>query len=211
MKALDESTGITVTGVASIFAPPDVARVQIGVSSVRPDPGDARDAAAATMRALISTLRSGGVDEPDLRTMHIAVSEEFDYVDGKKTKRRFRAQNQLLATIRNPDAVGNIVDAAISAARDDVVLHGVSFEIEYLRPLQRQALSAAFEDALARAQTLAASTGLELGSVRRILEEDSHPQPFPGRMAIMAEAASTPVLAGEQEITARVVVTWSLA
>lgn len=210
---MTETQGITTTGTAAISAPPDIARVEVGVSTLGKDAARAHEAAAVAMQTLTASLRDHGLADKDLRTSRITVAAEHEYKDGKQKPRGFRATNQLTATLRDLDQSGAIIDATVAAAGDVVTVHGIHFEIEERAQLERKALAAAFDDAKGRAQVLATAAGVQLGPVVRVTEGEAAPSfPRPMRSAMMmAESTPTPVEPGELEISAHVTVTWSIA
>jgi uncharacterized protein YggE len=120
--------------------------------------------------------------------------------------------NVLAVTVRALDTLPALLDDALLAGGESVVLHGIEFDVEKRRELERGALEAAVGDARARAETLAAAAGARLGTVVSIdaRERERGAGPVP-RMAMMAErAAATPVEAGSIEVEVTVDVTYAI-
>ena len=204
--------GVTTTGVGAVRVTPDIARVSIGVSVRGQDAAEARTSAASAMAAVLGALKAQGIGDADLRTGRLSLSAEYDYKDGEQKRRGFRATNELLLTVRDIANAGAVVDAGVAAGGDASVVHDITFDVVDAKPLQRQALEAAYLDAHTRAEALAAAAGVTLGTPFRIEEQAAEPLHRPGgRMALMTEATPTPIEAGEQEVTARVLVTWNIA
>jgi uncharacterized protein YggE len=208
-----QPNGITTTGEGLASAPPDIARLNAGVSALRTKAADAREATAASLQRMIDALRTAGIAESDLQTRRMAVTPEFDYDKGKQRPRGVRATNVVSVTIRDLDNAGAIIDATLSAGGDDAVLHGIDFAIEHPDAQHDAALRAAVADARRKAETLAAATGVTLGGPLRISELDVRGGPQPRLMmaAMDTESAPTPVAPGEVDVTARVEVTWAIA
>jgi uncharacterized protein YggE len=206
------ANGITTTGEGTTSAPPDIARLSVGVSALRTRAGDAREAAAASLQRMIDALRAAGITDNDLQTRSMAVTPEFDYDKGRQRPRGVRATNVISVTIRDLDNAGAIIDAALSAAGDDAVLHGIDFAIEHPDAQHDAALRAAVADARRKAETLAAATGVSLGAPLRIAEHVFLHRPT-ARLAVALEVESgpTPVAPGEVDVNARVEVTWAIA
>jgi uncharacterized protein YggE len=204
--------GVTVTGEASLSATPDIAKLAVGVSSLRANANDARDAAAASVQRMLDVLSSAGVAERDVQTHRLALTPEYDYDKGRQRQRGVRGTNTLAVTLRDLDGAGATIDSVLTAGGDDVVLHGIDFALEHPEAFTDEARRAAVADARRRAETLAASAGVALGMPTRIVEHGTEPA-FPRpMMAMRAEAASapTPVAPGQIEVTVRVEVTWAI-
>ena len=112
--------------------------------------------------------------------------------------------------VRNLDKLGGVLDQLVTAGANQ--MNGISFDVSKAETLKDDARKAAMENAKRRAQLLATAAGAEVGEVLQISEETSQqgPRPvvFAKQRAAMAE--SVPVERGEQELEARVTVTWKL-
>ena len=92
-------------------------------------------------------------------------------------------------------------------------INGPTFGFSDTTRLEEQALRRAVENAHSKAQALAQTAGVELGKVYSITQS-AYSQPVPrhlsNTMSLSRAAESVPVSAGEDEITARVDVVYSL-
>jgi uncharacterized protein YggE len=102
---------------------------------------------------------------------------------------------------------GAAIDAAVAAGANQI--YGPTLTSDDARKLYGQALDAAVDDAEGRARILAAAAGATLGRVVTIAESSAPPQPLIEKAA--ATDASTPIVAGRQETTANVTVTFALS
>jgi uncharacterized protein YggE len=205
--------GIAVTGVGHVTAIPDKAILTLGVSVLEKTAAQARAKAADAQQALISSLGKHAIAAGDRQTNALRVMAEYDYKDGAQRLRGYRVTNTLAVTVRTLDDLPALIDDALQAAGDAATLHGVEFDAEDRRGLERQALEAAVADARARAEVLAAATGARLGRVMSVdARETSQGGPIP-RMALLAErsGAPTPVEPGSLEIEAKVEITYEIA
>jgi uncharacterized protein YggE len=151
------------------------------------------------------------VAENDIQTasFQIQIEEPRDPQTGRPIGPRvYRVVHVYTAIFQDLEAVGAGVDAAVGAGANRV--EGIAFQVGSPDRLAMEARRLAAEDAKARAQTLAATLGAQLGPVQSV-RETSLTRPIPGPMARMAaEAAAVPVAAGELEITVEIEVTWQL-
>jgi uncharacterized protein YggE len=116
--------------------------------------------------------------------------------------------------VRDIDTVGSVIDTVVEAGANQV--NGISFRIEDPSEAEAIARSSAVEDARAKADQLAADAGVEITGVFSITESGGQqPQPFYLERAEMAMAsdsgASTPVLAGEVEVSVNVFIQYEIA
>jgi len=117
----------------------------------------------------------------------------------------FSASNSVSATI-GVDRAGSLIDAAVAVGANDV--SGPDLSSANAKRLYQQALGDAVADARAHAEILARAAGRSVGAITSMTEGGA--QPVPVYRAAAADASSTPVVAGQQETTATVTVTFAL-
>ena len=124
---------------------------------------------------------------------------------------RYRARQGVRAVVRPARRVGEVVDAGVRAGA--TVSSGPSFFVADTRALQRRALTAAFDDARAKAAALAARAGLTLGRPLSVREstfvgddrsQDDSTEQNAGQQ--QGEAAPAPTRPGNTSVEATVFV-----
>jgi uncharacterized protein YggE len=106
------------------------------------------------------------------------------------------------------DRAARLSDIAVRAGADTV--SGPSLSVADRDAQYRRALERAFDDARAKAETLAAAAGVSLGEVTAIVE-GGQPHDFPVyATAERALDAKTPIEPGSEEIAASVTVTFAI-
>lgn len=207
-------TGIMVSGTGKVSAKPDIARVTLGVSTLRDTVQAARDQAAASMDAIITSMKADGVADKDIQTQQLNIQPEYDYSNSKQTLRGFRVTNTVTATVRNINATSKLVDDAVAAGGDDTQIQNIAFSIDKPDDLKQQARKQAVEDAKQKAQTLADAAGVAVGGAITISETGYTPPVYYDRAASGPVAApqtgSTPIQPGELDVQIDVSVTWSI-
>lgn len=197
---MSESNGITVTGSGTASVAPDTATVSLGVSVLAPTAAEAASSAARSAQALIDALDGAGVDRPDIRTVRYHLAAEYEWTDSGRRDLGYRAQNSVVAMVRDISTVGQVIDAAVAAAGDAVTVEGLDFTVGDTTGALTRAREAAWEDVMERARHLAALAGVSLGRPVEIEESEGRMAP-PAPKALRMEAASTPVEAGTLEVT----------
>ncbi len=207
---------LSINGEGRVSGAPDVARVDLGVSVLRDTVAQAQDEAARAMAAVLDTLQDNGVDEDDISTTSFNVFPEFDFTERGQTLRGFRVLNSVSVLIRDIDSAGDVIDDAIAAAGDVVVVNSITFTIEDPTPLLDQARELAVADARRKAEALAGLNDVSLGPVVAISESGALPSAsvaFDGRGAFAIEQAAfapTPISGGQIEVFLSVFVTYAL-
>jgi uncharacterized protein len=197
----DEGDSITVSGVGDVESVPNEAQMSVGVET-RGDTARAAIAANAdAARRIINALRQAGGRE--LATQYVSVypvSGESGTITG------YSASNSVSA-VSDVDDAAALIDAAAGAGANQISGPGLSSR--NAEELYRQALAEAVEQARERAQVLAKAAGRSVGEISAIVE-GSGPSPLPYAERAAMDAASTPIVPGEQETSATVTVTFEL-
>jgi uncharacterized protein YggE len=206
---------ISVSGEGKVSAKPDLALITLGVSSLAPTVAEARETAAASLDAMIASMKANGVEDDDIQTQQLYINAEYNYNNGNTTLRGFRVQNTVSAKIRNIDNTGKVVDDAVNAGGNNTTIDSIAFTIDDPKELQAQARAAAVGDARAKAETLASAGGVDVGAPITISEgsfqQPYHPYPAADRAAEGAQTgAATPIEAGELDVIVSVQVVFEL-
>ncbi len=210
-----ESRSVHVTGIGSVTGEPDIATLYLGVSVEKETVEAAREEAASAMTAMIDSLKDNDIAENDIQTENFSIYPQYDYTDEGRVLRGYRANNTVNAKVRELENLSDIIDDAIAAGGDIVVVNSIQFMIEDPTPLQAQARALAVKDAEVKAQTLAAAGGVTLGKPITITETSRSAGP---PIAFAEEAAfaddsgrtSTPIQAGELTVTVNVTVAYEI-
>ncbi|HEX5823890.1 MAG TPA: SIMPL domain-containing protein [Candidatus Limnocylindrales bacterium] len=204
---------VVVPGHGTVVVSPDVASLRLGVVVVRPTAGEAREAAAATMTAVVDALLAGGIERRDLRTSLVSLDAVRDYSSERGPQvTGYQLSNTIEATVRRLESAGALIDAALAAGATS--MDGLSFRVADPREPLAEARRLAVADARSRAETLAAEAGLTLGRVVEIVEGGlAGPRPpMPMAELRMKSAAdtTTPVEAGTDELAVSLTVTYAV-
>jgi uncharacterized protein YggE len=201
----EEPAGIVVVGRGKAEARPDVAILQLGVEARRPTVAAAREAAAQAQTALLAALRANGVAEDRIQTQAFSVQPDFDYAETGRRLRGYVVSQSIRVRASVDEQLGAAIDAAVSAAGDEVRFDGISFEVSDPAAVRAQARERAVADARRVAEELARHAGVELGEPIAIEEVGAS---VPGPYMMRAEAAdtATPIAPGmsETELEVRV-------
>jgi uncharacterized protein YggE len=212
-QTVDLRRKISVNGQSSSLVANDAARLTLGVSGTRPTAKGALGAASRQMQRVIASVKAGGVAPADIRTQNISVSRLTTRLKGGRTLHRgYRATQSIRVVVRDIEQTGVLVQRAVNAGATRV--SGPEFFVSNASRSYREALAAAFDDAKADAEALAARAGGRLGAVLSI-EESTDSEPVPEALSAApsptaSDAPAPPVQAGESRLEASVSVVFEL-
>jgi uncharacterized protein YggE len=200
--------GITVVGSGSAKVVPDVAQWSFGVQTSAENADAALGENSKAMKRILDALRNAGIAKEDLRTEQVSVYPRTSN-DGRSIV-GYDASSSVWATVRDLDRSGAIVDAAVAAGANQV--SGPSLTVSDTEAQYADAVDAAFDDARARAEAIAAKAGVTLGAPIAIVDSGAGGMPVPYYERAVADfaAADMPVEPGVQEVGATLTVTFAI-
>ncbi len=210
MSESEAHDGVLVVGTGVVATPPDVMNLVLGVSVRRDSVAAARADAARLTRAIVDALTTTGVAEEDLQTARFGVHPEYRHTERRRLLDGYRVTSTVRVTVRDLDRAGDVVDAAIAAGGNDVVLEHVAFAVEDDTEPRAAARLLAWNDALDKATQLARHARLNLGNATWIAELTAPTGPVPMARLAAAEAA-TPIESGSTDVTVTLEVRFAIA
>jgi len=204
---------ISVTGRATVKAPPDTVSLTLGVEVQASEAGEASSRCASVMDRVVAALIGAGVPRDNIQTACMRLWPQYDYSEGGKGGIvGYRASNQVRLSWTELDKVGELIDRAVEAGANTV--SGLSFSLADPEALYLEAVAEAVRDARVKAEALAAAAGVRVGAVK-----DMQLHPDFGRQVDLyvsvregygAEAPPPPVEPGMVEIQVTVSVEYGI-
>jgi uncharacterized protein YggE len=201
---------LTVFGDGIATAAPDIAVVTLGVVSEAATAKDAMGANATDMTAVIAAITDAGIATKDIATSGLSVSPVYSDPskdpNGRAQVTGYRVQNQVTVKIRDLAKSGPLLDKVIAAGANRVT--GIDFDIDKASALRDEAMKAAIAEARRKAKLMAEAAGVTLGPIQSVQTSEGGGVPiFRTQMAMKADV-STPVMGGEQQITANATIVY---
>lgn len=207
---------ITLSATGSVRAAPDMATVSAGVVTEAETAAEALSANSRAMNQVFTALRRAGVAEADIQTSNLQISPVWSggySSNGRESERRitgYQATNTVTARVDDLDALGETVDALVSSGANQ--LQGVNFMLEERDDAMDEARRRAVTEIAELRALYADALGVEIGRLIEFTEGSnaSPPQPM---MFARAEAmdASTPVAAGQVDVSVTVTAVYAIA
>lgn len=201
---------IIAQGEATVKKTPDVAWAQIAVEARGIKPEIARQKAADAMTSVMAALKRT-LPADAIKTSGYSIEPEIDYASGSSQPKGYLARNQIEARVDDIEKLAAVLDASVSSGATSV--SGLRFDVKARAQFERDALRLAVEDAMGRAQAMAAGAGRTAGALLRVQEQRVSTGPVlragleTFRSAAAKPVSETPVAPGEIEIRGVVTVT----
>jgi hypothetical protein len=209
-----QGTLLSVSAEGKSEARPDMATINLGVTTEGQTAQAALQENARRMTALTQALRRAGIAERDIQTSNVSVYPQQQYRENQTPLiTGYQANNTVTAKIRNVNNVGRVIDAAVGAGGNTI--NGVSFSHADPDAQLDLARRAAIAEARRRAELYASALNMRVVRIVAVQEGGGYSPPFPvayERAAAqdMAMAPPTPVAPGEIETRVSVSVTFEL-
>jgi len=221
-------SSINVDGVAEVTAVPDVGVFTFAVEAEAEDAATAQQQSGETINEITAYLTSeGGVAENDIKTTGYNVYPRYEYervecfgpdCDRERVLKGYVATQNVRVKVHDTDRAGELIAGVGSRGATNV--SNLSFEVDDIEAKKEEARLLAIADAKEKAKRLADELGVRLGDVLSFHDGGGgYPAPpiAESRMARDtaglggAEEAFVPEISvGEDEITARVVITYEI-
>ena len=205
---------IVVNGLGSVKVKPDIATIYIGVHTERPSAAEAVATNNDSTTNLMEALKASGVAEEDMQTTNFSIWQSTQYgTDGQPFGTYYVVDNTVYLTVRNLDSLGDVLDSAVQAGANNI--NSIQFDVSDKSTALSEARKSAVKAAYEQAAELAEAAGVGLGEINKIEYSDGTynynymARGMGGGGGEMA-SATVPITTGQMEITATVVITYTI-
>ncbi|MDQ5870413.1 MAG: SIMPL domain-containing protein [Thermoproteota archaeon] len=200
-----------VTGSATNQTKPDKVTVSLGVETTNSTAQAALTANSDLMSNVLDTLKAAGVQENETSTATFSITPNYNYSANTNQGRLigFTVSNSIQIESSNIESVSKRIDAAVSAGANNVNNIYFSLSNQKSDDMKNSLLKDAIDNAKTKADIAATAAGLKVMGVKSIIVGEaglSPPVPVYNTDAFKpgAGAISTPIISGQQEISATV-------
>lgn len=199
---------ITVTGEAIIAVDPDVAQIDIGVTTQARSAPEASSENAERIARVLAEVRKLLGKGDEARTSGYSINPQYRSTPGGKPEiTGYTANNTVRIKTAHLNDVGKLIDAAMQAGANNI--NRLMFTVKDEDAPRLEALRQATAKARSKADAMAAALGLRVVRIAAVSEGERALQPV-YRQAMMARAeglaaaAPTPVEPGTVDVRASV-------
>jgi uncharacterized protein len=200
---------ITVGGSAQVVLRADRGQFTVGVSTRSTTVTTALQANNKKTQLVIDALKAHGAAENEINTSSFSIAQPYE--NGRQVTGQYEVHNSVTVTRSEVASISDLLQVAIDAGANQA--WNVRFFLSEPATARDSALAAAYRDARARAEKLAAAAGKSVGDLLAITTEQFPALPRVGGVGTepMAVSASAPPLqAGMQAVVANVVAQFEL-
>ena len=211
----NNNSTVYATGSALSRLAPDRAFISIGVETTDKTANDALSLNSGLMNNIISELRSDGLKPNETRTTFFNIFPLYNYTESgtRLNVTGFTVTNTLQIESSNLDNVSQWIDTAVASGANSINSIDFSVTEKKLEDTRTKLITDAIGNAKQKAEAAASAVQLSITGVKSIVVDGSTinpplpPPPF-FRDSVSAQggtaSSSTPIIAGEQEVSVTV-------
>src|SRR5918996_607565 len=218
----DTNTNVTnsnntlfVSGTAFTKVKPDRVFISIGVETTNKTAKASLDANSESMNKIISALRNSGVKENEISTSSFTISPNYNYTESGTILNitGFTVTNSIQIDSSTLVNISSWIDAAVASGANSINSIGFRISNNKLEDTKNMLIKNAIANAREKANIVSLELGLKVIGLKSItVGEFDYIQPqqpfmekrFDAAGTAPATAVTTPILAGEQEVSVSV-------
>lgn len=205
--------GITVYGEGVVYATPDIAKLNFGVTETARTIEEVRAKIDDRVDNILNSLDNFDVDDKDIQTGNYSLSPDNDFRYSPPRITGYTGRHTFTLTIRELGSVNDIVDAITQAGANEV--GNITFTVEDPEEWVTSARDRAMDQAQTRARAIAESADTHLGKLLSIQESVGNPydQPIPYGFGggVMEDMVLSPnIEPGSQEVRVKVTLRYEI-
>jgi uncharacterized protein YggE len=171
-KAVRDRDLITVSGMGSVTAKPDLAKVDVGVFSEGQSVSAVQGDSTSKMNAMIDALKTLGITDADIQTSNYNLQPKIDWSDNKQRVIGYTLTQTVNVKVRDLAKVGDVLESATSHGANQI--YGVQFTIDDPTSIQDEARVKAIKEAQKKADALADAVEQGIAANRLFLFRTIH-------------------------------------
>lgn len=211
---------IAVSGTGEVFVKPDLIQTSFSVVTEAKTVAEALAQNTSKMNAVISFMKSQGIEEKDLKTTSFNISPRYEYQKveteiypyppGKRVLIGYEVSQSLQVKLRDLTKAGTIIEGAVNAGSNQA--GDLQFLVDKEDEFKKQAREQAIAKAKGKAQELASQLGVKLVRIVNFSESGFAPVFFGKEAAFpTAPGSSAPQIeTGENKIEVQVSITYEI-
>lgn len=197
---------IVVSASGSAFVTPDIALIDLGVTTEGMDIGKITTENTDKMNKIIGEVKASGVAEKDIKTVNYSLSPKYDYVRGVSVFKGYALTQQIAVKVRDFGKIGEVMGKGTQNGAN--LIGDFQFMIEDENGAMQSARADAIQKAKAQAESIAQQAGIKLDKVVNVYDSGYSPVTnyYSSAKAMdssgMGTVAAVPqIQAGQQEVS----------
>lgn len=205
---------IAISGEGKVVAIPDIAKLNLGVTTTKVSVADAQKENTDKMNKLIKVLKDLGIDDKDIQTTNYQIYPQYNWTEDRgQYLTGYQIDQSVSVKVRETDKVGEVLAKTAAVGANQV--GGLTFTVDDPEETKQEAREKALKNAQEKAATLAKMAGVHLGKLVSFSESsnDYMPQPYyesSKALGIGGGAVAPDIQAGSTEIVVYVTVSYEI-
>jgi uncharacterized protein YggE len=207
---------IFVSGSATAHTKTDKVIISLGVETTDKTAEKALLSNSNLMNKVMDALKQSGVQQNETSTSAFSIKPNYNYskYGDRGNLSGFTVSNSIQIESSSINNVSQWIDTAVQAGANTVNDVYFSVSEEKLQNIKNMLLKEAVANAKTKADIVAAASGLNIAGIKSITVGEIGIPPVPGPLYSKSvssdEASTTPILAGEQEVSTTVSIVYIL-
>ena len=199
---------LSVSGMATTKVKPDKIILSLGVETTNKTADEALSSNSKLMSKTLAALRAAGVRENETSTSSFSISPNYNYSQSSRgILTGFTASNSVIIESGGINRTSKWIDTAISAGANNINSIDFTLSDKKQKAITNSLITQSIDNAKEKARIAASALGLKVIGVKSINFIEFSPPTIPQQQSFLAKAAptspnaaSTPIIPGEQEI-----------
>jgi uncharacterized protein len=203
----------TVSGEGKVSIVPDVVNINLGISVNQTTIKSAQQQANLVIKKIQDDLKKLGIKDENIKTVNYNINPSYDWTSGKGRIIGYEVTTNLSVGITDFEKINSVIDTATTDGANLVGNLQFSVNDNKLKELKSKARKLAIEEAKVKAQDLAKASGLKLGKLVNVTENQDNQviRPIYAELKAVGGAPTdtqTKITPGEQDITSSVILSY---
>ena len=218
-QSISDRNLIVTEGIGEVTGKNDSARISIAVVTDGRILEQISSENAGKTKAVLTAIKGLKINNLELETSNFRVTPQKDYKARPPKIKGYEVHNTIKVTLEGFGAedlsrhVSTVVGKALESGANDI--HHIQFYIKDKRPLEKEALTQATQEAVERARTLAKAAGVKLKRIASLSTRPMQVPPVPhtfraAEMKAQDAAGAPPIEIGESRVRVQVTVAYEM-
>jgi uncharacterized protein len=199
---------LSVSGMATTKVKPDKVILSLGVETTNKTADEALSSNSKLMSKTLGALKAVGVRENETSTSSFSISPNYNYSQSSRgILTGFTASHSVIIESNGINRTSKWIDTAISAGANNINSIDFTLSDKKQKAITNSLITQSIENAKEKVRVAASALGLKVIGIKSINFIEFSPPTIPQQQSFLAKAAhsspnaaSTPIIPGEQEI-----------
>lgn len=180
-----------VSGTGQVSSAPDSATVSFGITKSANTIASAQNQTNSVEQNIMDALKKEGIEDKNIKTTDYNVNPNYDFNSGRQTITGYTVTQTIELTIQPIEKVNNVLDILTTNGANLVNQVNFTFSDTKKKDLENKARQLAVDVAKEKAQGLANASGIHLGKIIDVQEDDAQQIRPIMPMALAKDTANT--------------------